>query len=241
MPSRESAFGLILVAGLACQSMPARESLSLEDAALTRADSEVFAAVIRPQLEPGVDSVLYGGASLRVDSRPYGEGVRFRDVAGGGTGLGSRELFQVPDSAMMRRLTANRKRILASNGLKEGSAFSYPKCGGTLAPPPPPPPSGSAQPTSANRSSSRDGCPPTDENYVNVGVPVRGVPESLKKLQSPARKPVDITGDFWTVIVNDYHAGPSGQNWFQYAIVLRRDPQTARLRAAAKRLLSWAE
>jgi len=204
---RGSCLCLSLLAGMACRSMPFRENLSAEDAALIRADSEVFAAIVLPKPEPGVEVSQYNQASLLVDSRPYGVAVGFHDVAGGSTGLRSSELFPIPDSAMMRRLTGSRKKLLAAIGLKEGGAFSYPKCGGTLAPPPPP---GSARPTSTCASGPRDGCPAAAETYINVGVPVRGIQESFTKPRFPGSKTLNLTGDLWTVVVNNHFATRGG-------------------------------
>ena len=209
------------------------QNLSAEQVPLIRADSEVFAALIHARVESGADTVLVN-PKAEIDSRPWGEGKRFHDVAGGGTGYGSPDLAYKPDSSTLALLAENRKKILRASGRREGKGFSYPRCGGTLAPPPPPPAPGD---TSARRTDIHGGCPATDEGYVNVGIPLRGIPEGFKK----ARQPIEISGDVWTVVINNHYVGPGGQNWFQSAVVLRRDPASGQLRIAKTVLLSWAE
>ena len=238
---RQWYLSVALLGILACRSLQPRGNLSPEQLALVRADSEVFAAVVHPQREAGGAATLYALDSVRFDARPYGEPQLFRESAGGGQGYDPGKLFDRPDSAMMSRLTENRRRILKMYGVPEGGAFFYPQCSGTLAPPPPPPAPGSPRPVGANRSGPRLGCPNVQETYLTVGVPVRGEPESLRKMNGPGGKRVDVSGDVWTVIVDEHYAGPSGQNWFQHAWVLRRNPSTGQLAVAATILLAWAE
>ncbi|PYO06344.1 MAG: hypothetical protein DMD30_12750 [Gemmatimonadetes bacterium] len=246
MFSRECSITITLIALVACQSyrppekVSPRETLSSEQLELLRADSEVFAAVVHPLPEAGAAVDLYTRDSMRFDARPYGEPQLFRETAGGGRPYDAAKLFDRPDSAMMRRLTEARKRILAASGVHEGAGFFYPRCGGTLAPPPPPAPPGSTQ-TTSNRSARASGCPAVQETYLTVGIPVRGLSESLKKLNTRKGKPVDVSGDVWTVILDDHYAGPGGQSWFQHAWVLRRNPSTGQLAVAATILLAWAE
>lgn len=236
MSARLSFLALAFLSGVV-RVVQTQEPPSAEQRAFIQADSEVFVAIARPHYEPGVDSVLYGGDSLEIDPRPWGEPKAFRDVAGGGTGLASKDLFFMPDSATWQRLTDVRKKILATIHRREGRGFSHPKCGGTLDVQPPP----SGSDSTTNRSDARAGCPKAAGYYINVGIPVRGLPESFRKEGRPGRKPLDITGDVWTVVVNNHYVGPSGQNWFQHGVVLRRDPTTRQLRVAATVLLAWAE
>ena len=196
---------------------------------LMRADSEVFAGVVRPRPLSADDSLVYGDPELEIDARPWGEPKGFAEVAGGGIGLASRDLFFLPDSALMPQLTDVRRRILAAQGRREGSKFSFPRCGGTLSISPPS--------ASAGAPASRPGCPSSNKRYLSVGVPYHGVPESLKK----NRVPIDSSGDVWTVVVNEHYAGPGGQNWFQNALLLKRDASTGNLRVVRRILLSWAE
>src|SRR3954470_7617102 len=137
---KTSAFILAGVILFACRTLPRGEVLSPQDLALIRADSEVFAAVVHPQVEPGAKVQLFRYDSLRIDPRPYGDPQYFEETAGGSQGFDPSGLFTHPDSALMRRLVQSRSRILKSYGVPEGKGFYYPKCGGTLSPPPPPPP-----------------------------------------------------------------------------------------------------
>ena len=218
-----------------CGAMTAQETRIASEIELAKADSEVFAAVIRLQPESAADSLGYHDAALEIDARPWGEPKNFRDVAGGGTGLASRDIFFLPDSLLSRRLADVRRKLLTSIGRKEGKGFSFPQCGGTLAGPSPPPSDTSAR--AAHYRSLHSGCPASDQTYLNIGIPFHGVPEAFKK----SRTPIDTEGDVWTVVANEHYVGASGQNWFQNALILKRDPATGRLRVTQKVLLSWAE
>ena len=128
----------------------------------------------------------------------------------------------------MFRLIENRKKILAKQKVKEGKRFSYPNCRGTLAvtrPKDPPP----------------GGCPAVIENYLTVGIPVRGQLALIQQIKRPNMKPIDLSGEVWLTVVDKYYASPGGQNWFQYAYVLKRDPATRQLGVVTTILLSWAE
>ena len=215
-------------------NLSAQQQPFANEAELAKADSEVFATLVSLHAESPADSVPYGQPELEIDSRPWGESKTFRDVAGGGTGLASKALFYVPDSLAMLHLTEIRKRLLSSMGRREGNGFSFPECGGSLAPPPPP---ANGTDAMAQKTTLHSGCPATNRSYLNLGIPFHGVPETFKN----SRKPIDTAGDVWTVVANEHHAGPNGQNWFQNAIILRRDPVTRRLRVTQRVLLSWAE
>jgi hypothetical protein len=238
---RRTCWGIAVSVGvLACQTLRPRSDLSPEQLALISADSEVFAAVVQPQLEAGARVYLYSRDSVRFDARPYGDSQEFRPSAGGGHEYDPGKLFDRPDWAMMILLTENRRKILKLHGVREGGAFSYPDCSGTLAPPPPPSTPGSPQPK-VDPSGRRPGCPAAAEIYQTVGIPVRGFPEPLRKLNGSEGKPVDATGDVWTVIVDEHYAGPYGQNWFQRAWVLRRNPATGKLAVAGNIILAFLE
>jgi hypothetical protein len=215
--------------------------LSPQEAALIHADSEVFAAVVHPQIEPGAKVELYRYDSLHIDPRPYGAHQDFEEAAGGNQGFDPSGLFTRPDSAMMRRLAQHRSRILKSYGVAEGNGFDYPRCRGTLAPPPPPPPPGTPEPPKAIANRPWPGCPAVEQNYFTVGIPVRGEPESLRKFNTRAGLPTDVSGELWTVIVDTQYVAPGGQNRFQYAWVLRRNPATNQLALIEKILLAWEE
>jgi len=218
-----------------CSTASQQPSPSNSGNPLIRADAEVFAAVVedlkakRQSAKEKVDTVWF-------DARPFGEPTIFHDVAGGGTGMGDSTLFRLPDTAVFQAITRSRREILSRMLIGEGRAFSYPKCGGMLRPPEPPQP-GTIQPAAGHPSD----CPPRSQQYLNVGFPVRGVPEKLKKAPPPKGKSVDWTGDLWTVVVNIHGVGPSGQGWFQYAYVLKRNPGSRSLELLTTILLSWAE
>ena len=224
---------------LGCRSLPQGEILTPQESAAIRADSEVFAAVVHPQVEPGAKVQLFRQDSLRFDPQPYGHPQGFRETAGGSQGYDPGGLFDLPDSATMRRITRSRSAILKAYGAVEGKVISYPMCGGTLAPPPPPPRDGSVRP--ADTSRARSGCPAVSESYRTVGIPVPGEPTSLRRFNERSGLDANPAGELWTTIVNDYYAGPGGQNWMQYAWVFRRNPSTRQLVLVASILVAWAE
>jgi hypothetical protein len=232
---------ILIFVGSACRSFPARENLTEQQIALIRADSDVFASVVRAQLAAGKKDYPYHLDSPRFDSRPSGSGGDFQSVAGGSQGFDPTQLSQHSDSATLEILAKNRKRILRVAGAEEGKPFSYPKCGGTLASPPPPPPPGSSTSAPPRRPDIHEACPMREENYLAVGMPIRGVPETLRRLRIAKDLPLDQSGEFWTAIVDERYVGPGGQNWFQHAWLFRRRPSTGRLELAHTLLLAWEE
>ena len=85
------------------------------------------------------------------------------------------------------------------------------------------------------------GCPAVIENYLTVGIPVRGELALIQQIKRPNTKPIDLSGEVWLAVVDKYYASPGGQNWFQSAYVLKRDPATRQLGVVTTILLSWAE
>lgn len=219
-----------------CRTLPEGENLTPQQIELIRADSEVFAAVVRPEVEPGAKVEAFSNDKGAFDAWPFGDPQYFRETAGGGQGFDPSGLFDHPDTTMMKLLRQSRSRILKALGAEEKTVFSYPKCGGTLAPPPPPRADGSRP-----ESGPSPGCPPTNEAVITVGTPVRGQPASLRRFNERSGLPADLSGELWTVIADNHYAGPRGQNWFQSAWVFRRNASTGKLLLVTKILVAWAE
>jgi hypothetical protein len=188
--------------------------------------------VVRAQLGAGGRNYPYHREHFRFDSRPSKTPPEFLAAAGGSRGFDASAAFGRPDSVTLGIITNNRKQILKLVRVDEGGPFSYPECKGTLAPPPPP---------GSNRPSPDTACPKQDENYLTVAFPIRGQPEDLKKLPTPGGQAVELTGDVWTAIVDEAHAGRGGQNWFQHAWLFTRNASTGRLELARTIILAWVE
>lgn len=228
---------LAVLAGVSsgCRTIPKGESLTAQQIELIRADSEVFAAVVRPEVEPGAKVQVFSNGKAAFDSWPFGDPQYFRETAGGGQGFEPSGLFDHPDTTMMKLLRQSRSRILKVLGAEEKTVFSYPNCGGTLA---------IEMPRAAGSrpdSGPRPGCPPTNETVITVGTPVRGQPASLRRFNERSGLPADLSGELWTVIADNHYAGPRGQNWFQSAWVFRRNASTGKLLLVTKILVAWAE
>lgn len=238
MPNHARALSLgvpFLPVVLACHTAvigsPPRENLSAQQPALIRADSEVFETVVRLLLTGGEKDYPYKRDPLRVDSHPEAAPSPFDDVAGGQTGSATSAAESRPDSATLLVVSERRRVILKRIGVEEGGAYRYPKCHGTLMIQPrgaPPPPAGD--------------CPDKPHNYAAISTPIKGVavtiPERLRRQDLAAPDP---RGEIWTVIVSEAYVGPGGQNWFEHAWILRRDPTDNRLKLALTVLLAWAE
>jgi hypothetical protein len=216
--------------GTSCRPPSPKEYLSSQHAYVIRADSELFEAVVGAQLAAGGKNYPYRRPGLRFDSRPSGKTPDFLHAAGGSRGLAPATAYERPDSATLAAIARNRQQILKLAGVEEGGPFLYPRCGGTLVPPPAP-----------NAADPRASCPKQGEHYLTVWFPIRGFPEALKKLRRPDGKPVELTGDIWTSIVDEAYAGPNGQNWFQHAWVFRRNASSGHLELADTILLAWVE
>jgi hypothetical protein len=196
---------------------------------LIRADSDAFETIVRTRFpQAGKDSPR--PINVVVDPNPEGSPVNFAEFAGGSTGVGPRDAVSLKDSVAMTLVVQQRQAILRRLGIQAGGPFKYPECGGTLAPPPPP-----------GGINSRAKCPRESHYYLAVGLPSLGVPENLRKLPHPYTPAPDLSGEVWTAIDFEAEIGAGGQNWFQHALFLRRDPTDRRLKLADKRLLSWAE
>jgi hypothetical protein len=250
-PRRQTLAGLAwiscLVASAACRSLPprekpptARQASPEEETTLIRADSELFAAVVRAQLAGGDDDYPYHLERLRYDSRPYGTPAGYPEVFAGVQGIDPTLSFARAGESAMDQLIDNRKQILEMSGVLAGGPASYPQCAGARAPPPPPP----RRSTSARRSKGADmhaGCPRTREVYLTVGLPIRGQPEGLKNARDTRGRRVALRGDVWTILVDVHSAGPQGWSWSQYAWLFKRGRWNGRLELAATILISVVE
>ncbi len=215
-----------LVATAACRSTQPRQIPSSgrqatpeEETTLIRADSEVFAAVVRAQLDGGGDNYPYHLQRVRYDARPYGTRSGYPEVFAGVQGIDPTLTFARAGESAIDQLIDNRKQILQMNGVQSGGPFSYAQCAGARVPVPPPV-RGSAART--KRADVHAGCPRAPEYYVTVGLPIRGQPDGLKNIRDTRGHRVSLGGDVWTVLVDEHSAGPRGWSWSQYAWVLKR-------------------
>ena len=233
---------LFVVAG--CKSIPGSEEPSPpprvysprpaspeEEITLIHADSEVFAAVVRAQLRAGTDEYPLHIDELRYDPRPYGTRSGYPEWSAGVEGAAPELYFARAGQSAIDQIAENRKQILQMRKVPEGSPFNYPQCAGVRVPKPPPSRRGStARPKVADVHA---GCPKKPESYVTVGLPLRGQPEGLKKIRDSRGELVDLNGDVWTTLVDEYLAGPSGWSHTQHAWVFKRSRWTGRLELAA--------
>jgi hypothetical protein len=238
-----TAFATLVVA-TACQSLarndddppaaPAvyvpRAASAEEEVSLVRADSEVFAAVVRAQLDAGTDEYPYRIEELRYDPRPYGSRSGYPELSAGVQGAAPELYFARAGESAIEQIAENRKQILQQRGIPEGSPFNYRQCAGVKAPKPPPTKRGSARPKVTDVHA---GCPKKPESYVTVGLPLRGQPEGLKLIRDTHGDKVDLNGDVWTVLVDQYLAGPAGWSRTQHAWLFKRSRWSGRLDLAA--------
>ena len=216
-----------MVASAACRSLPSREEPRTpitgkispkEELSLIRADSEIFAAVVRAQLAGGEDNYPFHLERLRYDPRPYGTRSGYPENFSGVQGIDPTLTFARAEWSAIDQLTDNRKQILKVNGVRAGGPISYPQCAGVRVPPPPPP-RGSAR---AKRADVHAGCPKSPEYYLTVGLPLRGHPEGLRDARDTRGRRVSVRGDVWSVLVDERSYTPQGWSWSQYAWLFRR-------------------
>ena len=236
-----------LIASVSCRSLPtrkespsARRASPEEEVTLIRADSELFAAVVRVQLAGGDDDYPYHLERLRYDSRPYGTPSGYPEVFAGVQGIDPTLSFARAGESAMDQLMDNRKQILQMGGVPAGGPVSYPQCAGVRVPPPPPP-RGSTSAARSKRAGVHAGCPRTPEYYLTVGLPVRGQPEGLKNARDTRGRRVALGGDLWTILVDEHSAGPRGWSWSQYAWLFKRGRWNGRLELAATILIGVVE
>ena len=218
-----------LVASASCRSIPSRElppspitrkATPEEELTLIRADSEMFSAVVRAQLEGG-DDYPFRLERFRYDSRPYGTRSGYPEIFSGVQGIDPTLSFARAGESAIDELTDNRKRILRMNGVRAGGPVSYPQCAGVRVPPPPPPRGSAAART--KRPDVHAGCPKLPEYYLTVGLPVRGQPEGLRNARDTRGRRVSVRGEVWTVLVDEISTGPAGWKRSQYAWLFTRD------------------
>ena len=202
-----------------------------EETMLIRADSEVFAAVLRAQLHAGTDEYPFRIRELRYDPRPYGTRNGYPDMPAGVQGVAPELYFAKAGGSAIDKIAENRKVILELNNVPAGSPFNYQQCAGRQVPTPPP-----VRGKSGTRAKSTDvhsGCPKKPESYLTVGLPLRGQPEGLKYIPNTSGEKVDIDGDVWTVLVDEYTTGPGGGRRLQNAWNFKRSRWNRRLELAA--------
>jgi hypothetical protein len=201
-----------------------------EETMLIRADSEIFAAVVRAQLHAGTDEYPFRIRELRYDPRPYGTRNGYPEMPVGVQGVAPELYFAKAGEPAIDKIAENRKVILELNNVPAGSPFNYPQCAGRQAPKPPPPRGKSAR---AKSTDVHSGCPKKPESYLTVGLPLRGQPEGLRNIPNTKGEPVDIDGDVWTVLVDEFTTGPGGWRRLQHAWIFKRSRWNRRLELAA--------
>jgi hypothetical protein len=202
-----------------------------EETMLIRADSEIFAAVVRAQLHAGTDEYPFRIRELRYDPRPYGTRNGYPEMPAGVQGVAPELYFAKAGGSAIDRIAENRKVILELNNVPAGSPFNYPQCAGRQVPTPPPPRGKSA--TRAKSSDVHSGCPKKPESYLTVGLPLRGQPEGLKHIPNTQGENVEFDGDVWTVLVDEFSTGPGGWRRLQHAWIFKRSRWNRRLELAA--------
>jgi hypothetical protein len=187
-------------------------------------DSEVFAGVVRGQVDGRDDAYPYHLDRFRFDARPYGTPTGRPEVFAGVQGVDPSLSFprSIESESEISYVTDTRRRILRANGVEEGASLSYPQCAGAGVPIPPPPKGGA----STRRAKPQDvhaGCPKNAEYYLNVGLPIRGQPPGLQNFRDTRGHSVNLKGDVWTVLVEQNSFGPDGWRKSTYAWLFKRD------------------
>jgi hypothetical protein len=235
-----------LIAAAACRSAQPRQIPSSsgrqatpeEEVTLIRADSEVFAAVVRAQLDGGSDDYPYHLERVRYDARPYGTRSGYPEVFAGVQGIDPTLSFARAGESAIDQLIDNRKQILQMNGVQMGGPVSYYQCAGVRVPVPPPVRGSAAR---VKRADVHAGCPKSPEYYVTVGLPIRGQPAGLKNIRDTRGRRVSFGDDAWTALVDEHSAGPRGWSWSQYAWVFKRGRWNGRLELASTILIGVVE
>jgi hypothetical protein len=215
-----------LIAIASCRSAQPRQIPSSgrpatpeEEVTLIRADSDVFAAVVRAQLEGDGEDYPHRLERLRYDPRPYGTRTGYPEVFAGVQGIDPTLSFARAGESAIDQLVDNRKQILQTSGVAAGGPVSYSQCAGVRVPPPPPVRGSAAR---LKRADVHAGCPKAPEYYLTVGLPIRGQPDGLRNVRDTRGRRVSLRGDVWTVLVDEHLAGPKGWSWSQYAWLFRR-------------------
>src|SRR5689334_6580877 len=111
-------------------SLPNRPATREEEMTLIRADSELFAAVVRAQLRAGSDGYPLHIDELRYDTRPYGSRNGYPELGAGVQGAAPELSFPRAGQEAIDEIAKNRRRILDQYNIPEGTPFFYPQCAG---------------------------------------------------------------------------------------------------------------
>lgn len=215
---------MVLAVGQVCGA-PSRA-----ERAVLATDAEVFETVVRNEISPDPADSVASLRVMRVDSRPVTDNGDLAPNSARPTGFDLEQPVDSLSQASVARIAEQRKAILGDLRVEEGGPFTYPDCPGAR-----------SRRSGDSARASPDACPVTWRRYITVGIPYRGAAAAIvDKLRKLAPLP-DSSAEVWTVLVGENSVGPSGQNWGQYAWLLRRDPQDGRLALVEKVLLSWAE
>jgi hypothetical protein len=207
------------------------DNLSTSDREIVHTDAEVFEAVARSELAVGTEDSSRSPGFLRIDSRPVDNTSLLPPRPAAPAGISVDEDSIPASSAVIDRITKERRAILERLGVEEGGPFFFPGCEGVR--------SGETEPK-RGATPPRTGCPSQWRRYVTIGLARRGValiPENVRKTDPRSFD----TGEVWTVLVTETSIGSGGQDWKQYASVLTREPDREGLTLAARFLLTWAE
>ncbi len=225
---------LVLTAACRSGSGAVRNDAGVRSLSLVDADSLVFAAVVRGQLEGSDDTYPYRLTRFRYNSSPNRGSSGYPEVLTGVEGTAPTLSFpRVSQSGSELNYIINtRKKILRANDVPEGRAVFYTQCAGAGVPTPPPP----ARPRgrSARRVTALNvhaGCPKAAEHYLTVGLPIHGQPPGLRNSKDTRGNSVRLNGEVWTVLVDETTVGPAGWKQSQYAWLFERD-RTGRLELA---------
>jgi hypothetical protein len=216
-----------LAVAIACRSAssPGRSAPPPQpERTLIDVDSEVFAGVVRGQLNGGDDAYPYHLEHFRYDPRPYGTNSGRPEIFAGVQGIDPSLSFPRAgeSESEVAFMIETRKNILRASGVLQGGPPSYEQCAGAGVPTPPPPRSRS----SVRRAKPGDvhaGCPRGVEYYLTVGLPIRGQPPGLQNTRDTRGDRVRLKGEVWTVLVDQTSLGPDGWRKSQYAWLFRRN------------------
>jgi hypothetical protein len=217
-----------LIASAACRSIsiPGRsEPPPKPELTLVQVDSQVFAAVVRGQLDGGDgDDYPRHLERFRYDSHPYGTNSGYPEVFAGVEGVDPTLSFPRTNrsESEIGFLVDTRKRILETNGIPEGGPGGYSQCAGAGVPTPPPP-RGRSSTRRAKPQDVHAGCPKTPEYYLTVGLPIRGQPPGLRNVRDTRGDRVRLDGEVWTVLVDETLTTAGGWKRSEYAWLFRRN------------------
>ena len=220
------AYGIALIITEGC------DNLSTSERELVHTDAEVFEAVARAELVVGTEDSSRSPGFLRIDARPVDNTSTLPPQRRAQTGIALDDDDSMPaSSAVINRITQERRAILERLSVEEGGPFFFPGCEGIR--------SGESS-SKPGVTPPRAGCPTQWRRYITIGLPRRGVgliPENVRKTDPRSFD----SGEVWTVLVTETSIGSGGQDWKQYASVLTREPDRDGLALAACFLITWAE